>query len=167
MVNDRKNGAGSDVVRSEAGHEKLDVGATTFALEVLPLPVADIDRALAFYVEQVGFALDVDYRPTPEFRVVQLTPPGSACSVHLVAAASPNRIHNLHLITTDLADTRAKLISRDVAVGAVRHKDSAETWAGGWSEGLDPQRRDYASFADFADPDGNTWTLQERGYRAS
>ena len=67
-------------------------------------------------------------------------------------------------VTTDLADERAKLIARGVAVGAVRHKDPVETWAGGWSAGLDPKRRDYASFAD---PDGNTWTLQERGYRAS
>jgi len=137
------------------------------ALEVVPLPVADIDRARAFYTEQAGFILDVDYRPTAEFRVVQLTPPGSACSVQLVAADSPSRVHNLYLVTTDLAAERAKLISRGVAVGAVRHKDPVETWAGGWSPGLDPQRRDYASFADFADLDGNTWTLQERGYRAS
>jgi catechol 2,3-dioxygenase-like lactoylglutathione lyase family enzyme len=137
------------------------------ALEVVPLPVADIDRARAFYTEQAGFTLDVDYRPTAEFRVVQLTPPGSACSVQLVAADSPGRLHNLYLVTTDLAAERAKLISRGVAVGAVRHKDPVEAWAGGWSAGLDPQRRDYASFADFADPDGNTWTLQERGHRAS
>jgi len=137
------------------------------ALEVVPLPVTDIDRALAFYVEQAGFILDVDYHPTAEFRVVQLTPPGSACSVQLVTADSPNRVHNLHLVTTDLAAERAKLIARGVAVGAVRHKDSVEKWAGGWSTGLDPQRRDYASFTDFADPDGNTWTLQERGHRAS
>jgi len=137
------------------------------ALEVVPLPVTDIDRALAFYVEQAGFILDVDYHPTAEFRVVQLTPPGSACSVQLVTADSPNRVHNLHLVTTDLAAERAKLIARGVAVGAVRHKDSVEKWAGGWSTGLDPQRRDYASFTDFADPDGNTWTLQERAHRAS
>ncbi|PYT25911.1 MAG: glyoxalase [Acidobacteria bacterium] len=134
------------------------------SLEVVPLPVTDIDRALAFYTEQAGFTLDVDYRPTADFRVVQLTPPGSACSVQLVMADSPGRVHNLYLVTTDLADARAKLIARGVAV---RHKDPVETWAGGWSAGLDPKRRDYASFADFADPDGNTWTLQERGHRAS
>jgi catechol 2,3-dioxygenase-like lactoylglutathione lyase family enzyme len=137
------------------------------ALEVVPLPVTGIDRALAFYVEQAGFTLDVDYHPTAEFRVVQLTPPGSACSVRLVIADSPSRLHNLYLVTNDLAGERAKLIARGVAVGAVRHKDPVETWVGGWSTGLDPQRRDYASFADFADPDGNTWTLQERGHRAS
>ncbi len=137
------------------------------ALEVVSLPVTDIDRVLVFYVEQAGFTLDVDYHPTAQFRVVQLTPPGSACSVQLVIADSPGRVHNLYLVTNDLAAERAKLIARGVAVGAVRHKDPVETWAGGWRAGLDPQHRDYASFADFADPDGNTWTLQERGHRAS
>ena len=136
------------------------------ALEVVPLPVADIDRALAFYTERAGFTLDVDYRPTRDFRVVQLTPPGSACSVQLVEADSDNRMRGLYLVTTNLAAQREKLIACGVDVGGIRHKDPVETWAGGWSAGLDPQRRDYASFADFADPDGNTWTLQERGYRA-
>ena len=132
------------------------------SLEVVPLPVGDVDRALAFYTERAGFTLDVDYHPTSEFRVVQLTPPESACSVHLVTADSPSRLHTLCLVTPDLAAERAKLIARGVPVSEVRHKDPVETWTGGWSEGLDPQRRDYASFADFADPDGNTWTLQER-----
>jgi catechol 2,3-dioxygenase-like lactoylglutathione lyase family enzyme len=137
------------------------------ALEVVPLPVTDIDRALAFYTEQAGFTLDVDYRPTAGFRVVQLTPPGSACSIQLVTADSPGRARNLYLVTPDLAEARATLMARGVAVGAIRHKDPVETWAGGWSAGLDPKRRDYASFADFGDPDGNTWTLQERGRRTS
>ncbi len=136
------------------------------ALEVVPLPVANIDRALKFYTEQAGFTLDVDYRPTPEFRVVQLTPPGSACSVHLVASDAPSRVHNVCLVTSDLAAERTEMIGRGVHVSAVRHKDPVESWAGGWSTGLDPQRRDYASFASFADPDGNTWILQERGHRA-
>jgi catechol 2,3-dioxygenase-like lactoylglutathione lyase family enzyme len=137
------------------------------ALEVVSLPVTDIDGALAFYTEQAGFILDVDYRPTADFRVVQLTPPGSACSVQLVVAGSPGRVHNLYLVTPDLAETRATLINRGVTVGAIRHKDPVDTWAGGWNAGLDPKRRDYASFADFTDPDGNTWTLQERGHRAT
>jgi catechol 2,3-dioxygenase-like lactoylglutathione lyase family enzyme len=135
------------------------------ALEVVPLPVADVDRALAFYVEQAGFTLDVDYRPTADFRVVQLTPPGSACSVHLVTAVSQGRLQGLCLVTDDLATERAKLLAQGVDVGPVRHKSPVETWAGGWDAGLDPRRRDYASFADFTDPDGNAWTLQERGYR--
>ncbi len=135
------------------------------SLEVVPLPVTDVDRALAFYTKPAGFTLDVDYRPTAEFRVVQLTPPGSPCSVQLVTADSPNRMHSLVLVTNDLAAEWARLIARGVAVGPVRHKDPVETWAGGWGVGLDPQRRDYASFADFADPDGNSWTLQERAHR--
>src|SRR5262245_15154081 len=136
------------------------------ALEVVSLPVTDIDRSIAFYVEQAGFILDIDYRPTLEFRVVQLTPPGSACSAQLVTADSPARLHNVYLVTNDLEAERAKLIARGVAVSAPGHKNPFETWTGGWSAGLDPQRRDYASFADFADPDGNIWTLQERGHRA-
>ena len=135
------------------------------ALEVVSLPVADIDRALTFYTEQAGFVLDVDYRPSADFRVVQLTPQGSACSVHLVMADLPGRV-NMCVVTPDLAEARAILVARGVAVGAIRHKDPIDAWAGGWSAGLDPMRRDYASFADFADPDGNIWTLQERGHRA-
>jgi catechol 2,3-dioxygenase-like lactoylglutathione lyase family enzyme len=138
--------------------------AAVLALEVVPLPVTNVDRSLTFYTERIGFILDVDYHPTPDFRVVQLTPPGSACSVHLVAAEPGSRVRNLCLVTDDLAAERTKLIDRGVAVSAIRHKEPLETWAGGWSPGLDSQRRDYASFADFADPDGNTWTLQERGH---
>ena len=136
------------------------------ALEVVSLPVADIDRALAFYTERAGFTLDVDYRPTSEFRVVQLTPPGSASSVQLVTADSAARVHNLYLVTPDLAAERGELVARGVAVSDVRHKHLVEAWTGGWTPGIDPGRRDYASFADFSDPDGNTWTLQERGHRA-
>jgi catechol 2,3-dioxygenase-like lactoylglutathione lyase family enzyme len=136
------------------------------ALEVIPLPVTDVERALAFYSERVGFAVDVDYHPTPAFRIAQLTPPGSACSVHLVASDSSCRVRNLCLMTNDLLAERTRLIRSGVDVGEIRHKDVVETWAGGWSAGIDPRRRDYASFADFTDPDGNSWTLQERGYRA-
>jgi catechol 2,3-dioxygenase-like lactoylglutathione lyase family enzyme len=131
------------------------------ALEVILLPVSDVDKARAFYAERVGYGLDVDYRPTADFRVVQLTPPGSATSIQLVE--STDRIHDLYLVTDDLAAERDALISRGVAVGPIRHKDSVN-WTGGFTDGIDPEHRDYASFADFADPDGNTWTLQERGF---
>src|SRR5262249_60097826 len=96
------------------------------ALEVVPLPVSDIDRALVFYT-RAGFTLDVDYRPTSDFRVVQLTPPGSACSVQLVVADSPGRVHNLHLVTPDLMEARATLIAHGVAVGPIRHTDPLDT----------------------------------------
>jgi catechol 2,3-dioxygenase-like lactoylglutathione lyase family enzyme len=137
------------------------------ALEVVTLPVRDIDAAITFYADGVGFALDVDYRPTDGFRVVQLTPSGSACSVHLEQATSPSRRRGLVLVTTDLVAERDRLLSRGVPVGDLRHKYPVETWSGDWHPGADPQHRDYASVADFADPDGNTWTLQERGHPAS
>ncbi len=138
------------------------------ALEVVPLSVADVDAAVAFYTQEVGFNLDVDYRPTADFRVVQLTPPGSACSIQLGTDQLDGaaRSHDLCLVTTDLVTERAALIDRGVAVGPIRHKHPVDAWAGGWSDGIDPDRRDYASFADFADPDGNSWTVQERGHRA-
>jgi len=135
------------------------------ALEVVHVPVADVDRALDFYFEQVGFALDVDYRPSSTFRVVQLTPPGSACSVQLVKATTSGRLQGLYLVTSDIEAEIKRLHDRGVAVTAIRHKEPAATWSGKWSEGLDPARCDYATFADFNDPAGNMWTLQERGYR--
>lgn len=137
------------------------------ALEVVPIPVGDVDAALGFYRDQWGFELDVDYRPTGSFRVVQLTAPGSACSVHLVPAATGARLRGLILVTDDLAVERNRLIEAGVAVSEIRHKHPVDTWSGEWRPGIDPSRRDYASIAEVTDPDGNTWTLQERGHRPS
>ena len=150
---------------NRADQDPSTSAATTLALEVVPLPVTDVDRAIDFYTRQVGFALDVDYRPIPGFRIVQLTPPGSSCSVHLVAGDPSTALHTLYLVTTDLQATRDRLVARGVAFGALRHKDPVAAWTGDFAPGIDPQRRDYASFADFSDPDGNTWTVQERGHR--
>jgi hypothetical protein len=136
------------------------------ALEVVSVPVTDIDRALAFYTQRVGFMLDVDYQPTDSFRVVQLTPIGSACSIHLVRADDKGRHCNLCLVTNDLEAAVQGLNSRGVIVSNIRHKNPVDTWAGGWRAGIDPLHRDYCSFADFTDLDENSWTLQERGYRA-
>ena len=137
------------------------------AIEVVTLAVGDVDRALGFYTHQAGFALDVDYRPADDFRVVQLTPPGSSCSVQLgvgLTDAVPGSSH-VHLVVEDIETVRAELLSRGVAVSALRHKAPLDDWRGGWRAGLEPGRADYATFADFADPDGNRWTLQERGFR--
>jgi catechol 2,3-dioxygenase-like lactoylglutathione lyase family enzyme len=153
-----------DAARRESS-QIIERSDAVLALEVVRLPVRDIDSALIFYTKRVGFSLDVDYQPTPHFRVVQLTPPGSACSLHLVRAAGDGRLRELCLVTEDLEATREQLIARGIEVSDIRHKDPVETWAGGWTNGVDPQHRDYCSFADFADPDGNTWTLQERGYQ--
>jgi catechol 2,3-dioxygenase-like lactoylglutathione lyase family enzyme len=135
------------------------------SLEVISVPVRDVDRSIRFYVDGLGFTLDVDYRPDADFRVVQLTPPGSSCSIHLVTSDAASPLPNMLLVTSDLAVERARLIARGVAVSEPRHKDPVDTWAGGWRTGLDDRRRDYASFAELTDPDGNTWTLQERGHR--
>jgi catechol 2,3-dioxygenase-like lactoylglutathione lyase family enzyme len=139
----------------------------TFSVEVITVPVSDVERALRFYVDQVGFTLDVDYSPHNAFRVVQLTPPGSSCSIQLgngLTDAPPGSLRNVYLIVTDLKAARSCLLERGVEVGAIRHKMPIGAWDGGFAAGLDPARGDYASFASFSDPDGNSWVLQERGH---
>jgi catechol 2,3-dioxygenase-like lactoylglutathione lyase family enzyme len=141
-----------------------------FSIEVITLPVKDIDRALRFYVDHVGFTLDVDYAPNDSFRVVQLTPPGSGCSIQIgkgLTDALPGSLRNIYLVVTDLEATRRRLLEHGVEVSAIRHKFPIDAWNGGFAAGFDPARRDYASFADFSDADGNRWVLQERGYRRS
>lgn len=140
----------------------------TFSVEVITLPVSDVDRALRFYADQVGFILDVDYRPNDAFRVVQLTPPGSNCSIQIgngLTNAPVGSVGNVYLVVTDLEATRRRLLERGVKVGDIRHKTPIGAWDGSFALGIDPARGDYASFADFSDPDGNGWVLQERGYR--
>jgi catechol 2,3-dioxygenase-like lactoylglutathione lyase family enzyme len=128
-------------------------------LELVLLPVSDVDRAKAFYTENVGFSLDVDHQPSDEFRVVQMTPPGSACSVTIgigITGVEPGTYRGTHLVVSDIESARAELVERGVAVSEIRHMGPE-----GWKPGPDPEHRDYNSFADFADPDGNTWVLQE------
>jgi catechol 2,3-dioxygenase-like lactoylglutathione lyase family enzyme len=131
-------------------------------LELVLLPVADVDRAKAFYTEKVGFNLDVDSEPTPDFRIVQMTPPGSACSVTIgkgLELSAPGSVKGMHLVVTDIEGARAELTGRGVDVSEVRHMTPE-----GWKPGVDPQHTSYGSFADFSDPDGNTWVLQEVGH---
>ncbi|MCV7102509.1 VOC family protein [Mycobacterium palustre] len=128
-------------------------------LEVVILPVTDPDSSLRFYRDQVGFNLDVDYAPTPEFRVIQLTPGGSATSIQFgvgLTEAPPGSVRGLYLVVPDIGRYRAELIERGVAVGDIRHKDAEGGWRGGFLPGPDPGRGDYASFADLRDPDGNS-----------
>jgi catechol 2,3-dioxygenase-like lactoylglutathione lyase family enzyme len=146
------------------------VPTPAFSVEVITLPVSDVDRAVRFYVDQIGFALDVDYAPTEAFRVVQLTPPGSRCSIQIgvgLTDAPAGSVRNTYLVVTDLEATRSRLLEHGITVGEIRHKTPIGSWDGGFAPGPDPERRDYASFADFSDPDGNSWTLQERGFRAA
>jgi catechol 2,3-dioxygenase-like lactoylglutathione lyase family enzyme len=138
-----------------------------YKIEVATLAVSDVDQALEFYTAKVGFALDVDYHPADGFRVVQLTPLGSACSVQFgegLTDASSGASRATYLAVTDIETARSELTGRGVKVSDIRHKAPAGDWKGGWAPGPDPRRGDYASFADFADPDGNTWILQEIGH---
>ncbi len=131
-----------------------------FRLELVLIPVSDVDRAKRFYTEQAGFGLLVDTPVGDEMRIVQVTPPGSACSIGFGAglglAAAPGSFRGLHLVVPDIIAARAELTGRGVDVTEVRYMDQ-----GRWVPGPDPQRRDYMQFADFADPDGNGWVLQE------
>jgi len=129
-----------------------------FKLEVVILPVSDVDRAKAFYVERAGFNCDVDFAAGDTFRVVQLTPEGSACSVVLMRTDdAPGSVHGLHLVVTDIEAARAELVGRGVAASDFFHFD-----AGGQQSGLQPARENYGSFFEFSDPDGNSFLVQER-----
>lgn len=129
-------------------------------LELVLVPVVDVDRAKTFYTQKAGFNLDVDHRAGENFRVVQMTPPGSACSISVgtgITDAAPGSLRGLHLVVADIVAARGELVERGVGVSDIRHLGPT-----GWTKGVDPERRDYGSFADFSDPDGNTWILQER-----
>jgi catechol 2,3-dioxygenase-like lactoylglutathione lyase family enzyme len=128
-------------------------------LELVLVPVSDVDRAKRFYVEKVGFQLDVDSEPGGGLRVVQMTPPGSACSITIgtgVTDATPGSLWGMHLVTADIHAARDKLVARGVDVSEYFHFEAGER-----VPGLDPDRSRYTSFASFSDPDGNTWLLQE------
>ncbi len=121
-------------------------------LELVPVPVTDVDRAKAFYADRLGFAVDVDVRPADGVRVVQLTPPGSACSIGFGTGVpayegTPGSIRALHLVVTDIEGARAELIGRGVDVGPVQDVGGGVRYAG------------------IEDPDGNTFTLQEMAWR--
>jgi predicted enzyme related to lactoylglutathione lyase len=122
-------------------------------LELVPVPVSDVDRSLRFYTEQVGFTLDVDVVPGDGVRFVQLTPEGSACSISLSSGVpmlekmAAGSSHGVHLVVEDIEAARAELIERGVAVSEITH-------VGGG-----------VRYADFADPDGNTFLLQEMVWR--
>jgi len=119
-------------------------------LEVVPIPVSDVDAAKAFYTEQVGFNLDHDARPTPGMRVVQLTPPGSACSVVIgegLPLGEPGSVKGVQLVVEDIDAVREQLAGRGVGVGDVQQ--------------LGPEGTPGSRFLFFEDPDGNTWSVQE------
>jgi catechol 2,3-dioxygenase-like lactoylglutathione lyase family enzyme len=126
-------------------------------LEVVTVPVSDVDRAKGFY-EQLGWRLDIDFEPAEGVRIVQFTPPGSGCSISFgknVTPAEPGSFQGSELAVFDVDATREDLIGRGVEVSDLYHLD------GGPKPGPDPEGRSYQTFASFKDPDGNTWQLQE------
>ena len=147
------------------------VRALDMKLEIVVIPVSDVDRAKRFYGD-LGWRLDADYASGDDFRVLQFTPPGSATSVIFgknVTAAAPGSAQGLYLIVSDIKAAREELLGRGVKIGEVFH-DAAGVYAGpdepylfgrARVSGRDPEQRSYRSFASFSDPDGNGWLLQE------
>jgi catechol 2,3-dioxygenase-like lactoylglutathione lyase family enzyme len=134
-------------------------------LELIVVPVADVDRAKAFYTEQMGFRLDVDHAAGDAFRVVQMTPPGSACSITIginVGAGEPGTTKGLHLVVDDIQAAHKHLEAAGVENSGVQHFEN-----GAMRPGPDPDDQDYGSFIFLSDPDGNTWAIQQVKPRAS
>jgi len=133
-------------------------------LEVLVIPVSDVDRAKSFY-QKLGFRLDIDFAANENYRVLQFTPPGSPASIIFgkgVTSAKPGSIDRLVLVVYDIEAARAELVSRGAEVSEVFHGAAAGFHAGPeGSPGRDPEGTSYNSFASFRDPDGNVWLLQE------
>jgi catechol 2,3-dioxygenase-like lactoylglutathione lyase family enzyme len=150
----------STQVRSETANETPSARKVDMKLEVVVIPVSDVERAKRFY-GSLGWRLDADFIVGDEFRVVQLTPPGSPCSIHFgtgLTSAVPGSLRGLYLVVSDIEAARADLVDRGVEVSELFHR-------GGPGKpplsGPDPARRSYSSFASFSDPDGNGWLLQE------
>jgi catechol 2,3-dioxygenase-like lactoylglutathione lyase family enzyme len=150
------NMASTDASRNNAT-ETPEVGTIDMKLEVVTLPVSDVDRAKRFY-QSLGWRLDADIVRGEDFRVVQFTPPRSQCSIAFgkgVTAAQPGSLDRLELVVEDIESARDELVSRGVEVSGLFHLE------GGPVPGPDPERRSYQTYASFSDPDGNGWLLQE------
>ena len=128
-------------------------------IEVVTIPVSDVDRARDFYAEKVGFAVDIDHRISDDLRLVQLTPPGSACSIHLgkgTVDMEPGSIDGVFRIVRDLIAARDYLVERGVEVGELQVFDDGSYRPAREGEGLD-----YVGCVFFSDPDGNRWCVQQ------
>ena len=130
-----------------------------YKLEAIVLPVSDVDRSKAFYADKMGFTVDVDHQPNESFRVVQLTPPGSACSITFgigVSTVEPGTYQGLHLVVNDIEAAHAELSGRGVDVSEPFHFG-----AEGQAPGVHPERIDFGTYLSLSDPDGNGWLVQE------
>ncbi len=149
----------SNQVRSETAIGTPRARTVDMKLEVVVIPVSNVERAKRFY-SNLGWRLDADFVRGDEFRVIQFTPQGSSCSIHFgtgVTSAVPGSALGLFLVVSDIEAARAELVDRGVDVSEVFHRAVGE----GPLSGVDPTRRSYASYATFSDPDGNGWLLQE------
>jgi catechol 2,3-dioxygenase-like lactoylglutathione lyase family enzyme len=125
-------------------------------IELIPVPVSDIERAKRFYSEKCGFVVDLDHQPNETTRLVQLTPPGSGCSIMVGTMefdSAPGSLQGVQIVVADIEAARNELVERGVECTQVRHFDG-----GGWADG---KGGDWNSFVHFNDPDGNGWVLQE------
>jgi catechol 2,3-dioxygenase-like lactoylglutathione lyase family enzyme len=151
----------AEMLREPAATRTIDM-----KLEVVVIPVSDVDRAKRFYSD-LGWRLDIDYTPDDDYRVIQFTPPGSGCSVIFgknVTTAAPGSAKGLHLIVSDIQAARDQLLRRGIAIsepfhdaGGIFHHAAGKDLV----SGPNPQRKSYASYASFSDPDGNGWVFQE------
>jgi catechol 2,3-dioxygenase-like lactoylglutathione lyase family enzyme len=133
-------------------------------LEVVEVPVTDVDRAKEFYVDKLGFTLDTDVAPNEHFRVVQVTPPGSACSITFgtgIGDGAPGSVRGNQFAVTDIHAAAAHLEAAGIQSSGVVHFEDGQM-----KPGADPQDGDYNSFVFFSDPDGNTWAAQKVAPRA-
>jgi catechol 2,3-dioxygenase-like lactoylglutathione lyase family enzyme len=158
----------SDIEVSQSAAGNPPVKAGEFKLEVVVLPVSDVDRAKGFY-EGLGWRLDADVSPTEDYRIVQLTPPGSACSIQFgigVSSAAPGSTQSLYLAVADIGAAREELIARGAEVSEVFHEGAPgarfhHAGPNGRVSGPASESGSYGSFVSFSDPDGNSWLLQE------
>ena len=149
----------STQLRGKTAIEAPSTRVVDMKLEVVVIPVADVDRAKRFY-GGLGWRLDADFVRGDAFRIVQFTPPGSPCSIHFgkgVTPAAPGSARGLYLVVSDIEAARAELVGHGVEVSEVFHRAPGE----GNKRGPDPARQSYNSFASFSDPDGNGWLMQE------
>jgi catechol 2,3-dioxygenase-like lactoylglutathione lyase family enzyme len=139
------------------GRRAMRESGMDWMLELVPVPVSDVDRAKRFYAEHCGFAVDLDHQVSDTMRIVQLTPPGSACSIMLgtgVVDSTPGSLQGIRLVVPDIETARAELLQRGVDAGPIRHFEDGEL--------VDGKGGRWNSFVAFSDPDGNGWVLQER-----
>jgi len=141
---------------NELATQVPNTGTVDLKLEVVAIPVSDVDRAKAFYAG-LGWTLDADFMIGKDFRAVQLTPPGSPCSIHLSTTAVPGSAQGMFLVVSDIGAARRELIARGVDVSEVFHFDGDHHPV----PGLDTTLQSYGSYASFSDPDGNRWILQQ------